>query len=146
MLAGCDSGSQCIKSSLWLFLVIQTEYLVVTSPLLCSLCHNFVQIINWQWRMMNDAQCSGVCFLWQSKSRPVTSKATNSVHYCCQVDCCEPIRSSSTGIGWHPGSTWQRSGLTGHRGSSSFWKRLTECLTRSLSRLSMRGTHTHIDK
>lgn len=54
---------------------------------------------------------------------------------------CEPIISFSTGTGWHHGSTWQKSGLTELHGSSCFWKRQTECLTRSLSKPSMKGKH-----
>lgn len=87
----------------------------------------------------------GIRFLVQTglMIKPVTSADPNPLHHCWQVVCCGPIRSTSTGIAWRRGSTWQKSGLTGLHGSSCFWKRLMECLTRSLSRPYMRGTHIH---
>lgn len=79
--------------------------------------------------------------------RTVRFQATNpALFYLPQVVCCGPIRSSSTGTALHHGSTWQKSGLTGLPGLSSFWKRPTECPTRSLLRPSMRGTRIHIDR
>ena len=122
-------------------LVIETESFVVTSL-------NYVLIVI-DSQDQENTPSSGSCFLRQKgiKSRSATSKAMNPLHHCWQVVCCEPITSSSTGIGWHHGSTWQRSGLTERHGSSSFWKRLTECLTRLPLRTSMKGTrtrtHTH---
>lgn len=91
-----------------------------------------------------EKQWTSFCRTWQRRSLGWTSAASNpwSIH-CWQVVCCGPIRSSSTGTGWRHGSTWQKSGLTGLRGSFCFWKRPKECQTRSLSRPSMRGIENH---
>lgn len=117
---------------LWL---IQTNDLTVKIPPLIA--------TTLDWLLIDRSTIWEVCFLRQIW-RKVTTEVTNPpyVHYY-QVVCCGQIRSSLTGTGWLHGSTWQRSGLTGHHGSSCFWRRLTEFLTTSLSRPSMRGTNSY---